>query len=93
MARAFLDCWRQIRRRRELVHIDETREELQLRNSLHEGHAWSCKMIDFANALSRISRIQIEVEALEMIVAFCGIGLAVSLLLASSGLDSSTGLF
>jgi hypothetical protein len=50
-------------------------------------------MVAVAKALSRISGTQVEVETLKTIVMFCGVGLTVSLLLASYGLDLSPGFF
>jgi hypothetical protein len=51
-------------------------------------------MAAIARALSRASGTQVDVETLEMIVVFCGVGLVVSLLLASGaahlGLAPST---
>jgi hypothetical protein len=50
-------------------------------------------MAAVAKALSRISGTQVEVETLKTIAMFCGVGLTVSLLLASYGLDLSPGFF
>jgi hypothetical protein len=50
-------------------------------------------MAAIARALSRVSGIQIDIEDIKPILIFCGIGLAVSLLLASYGLDLSAGFF
>jgi hypothetical protein len=50
-------------------------------------------MAAIAKALSRVSGTQVEVETLKTIVMFCGVGLTVSLLLASYGLDLSPGFF
>jgi hypothetical protein len=50
-------------------------------------------MAAIAKALTRISGTQVEVETLKTILMFCGVGLAVSLLLASYGLDLSPGFF
>jgi hypothetical protein len=50
-------------------------------------------MAAIAKALSHISGTQVEVETLKTIVMFCGVGLTVSLLLASYGLDLSPGFF
>jgi hypothetical protein len=51
-------------------------------------------MAAIARALSRASGTQVDVETLKMIVVFCGVGLVVSLLLASGaaylGLPPST---
>jgi hypothetical protein len=46
-----------------------------------------------ARVLSRASGTQVDVETLETIVTFCGVGLTVSLFLASCGLDLSPGFF
>jgi hypothetical protein len=51
-------------------------------------------MAAVARVLSRrFPATQTEVETLKTIVIFCGAGLVVSLLLAASGLDVSTGFF
>jgi hypothetical protein len=50
-------------------------------------------MATIAKALSRVSGTQVDVETLKTIVMFCGVGLTVSLLLASYGLDLSPGFF
>jgi hypothetical protein len=50
-------------------------------------------MAAIARALSRVSGIQIDIEDIKPILIFGGIGLAVSLLLASYGLDLSAGFF
>lgn len=46
-----------------------------------------------ARVFSRISGTEIEVETLKTIAIFCGVGLLVSLLVASYGLDLSAGFF
>jgi hypothetical protein len=46
-----------------------------------------------ARVLLRVSGTELEVETLKTIVIFCGIGLFMSLLLASYGLDLSAGFF
>ena len=46
-----------------------------------------------ARVLSRISGTDVEVEILKTIGIFCGLGLLVSLLVASYGLDLSAGFF
>ena len=43
--------------------------------------------------LSRVSRTDVDVETLKTIIMFCGVGLAVSLMCASYGLDLSPGFF
>jgi hypothetical protein len=40
--------------------------------------------LEIANALSRASATQVDVETLKTIVIFCGVGLVVSLLLAGA---------
>jgi hypothetical protein len=50
-------------------------------------------MIAIAKALSRFSGTQVDVETLKTIAMFCGVGLFVSLLMASYGLDMSLGFF
>jgi hypothetical protein len=46
-------------------------------------------MVAIARALSRASGTDIDVETLKTLVLFCGVGLAVSLLLAGLGVDLS----
>jgi hypothetical protein len=50
-------------------------------------------MAAFAKALSRISGTNVDIETLKTIIMFCGVGLTVSLMLMSYGLDLSAGLF
>jgi hypothetical protein len=50
-------------------------------------------MSAIARALSRASGAQVDVETVKTIFMFCAVGLTVSLLLASYGLDLSPGLF
>ena len=50
-------------------------------------------MIAIAKALSRVSGTEIDVEILKTFAMFCGVGLFVSLLLATYGLDLSPGFF
>jgi hypothetical protein len=50
-------------------------------------------MSAIARILSRASGLEIDVEILKTLVMFCGVGLTVSLMLASYGLDLSPGLF
>ena len=50
-------------------------------------------MAAIARVLSRASGIEIDVETLKTLVMFCGVGLTVSLMLASYGLDLSPGFF
>lgn len=50
-------------------------------------------MTAIARVLARVSGTQVDVETLKTIVMFCGVGLVVSLLVASYGLDLSPGLF
>ena len=46
-----------------------------------------------ARALSHISGIQVDIETLKTVAIFSGIGLSVSLIAASYGLDLSAGFF
>jgi hypothetical protein len=50
-------------------------------------------MVAIARALSRASGTNVDVETVKTLLMFCGAGLAVSLILASYGLDLSPGLF
>jgi hypothetical protein len=50
-------------------------------------------MAAIAKVLSRVSGTQIDVETLKTLAMFCGVGLTVSLLVASYGLDLSPGFF
>ena len=47
----------------------------------------------YRKSSSRVSGTQIDVETLKTLAMFCGVGLTVSLLLASYGLDLSPGFF
>jgi hypothetical protein len=48
-------------------------------------------MTALAKVLTRVSGIQVDVETLKTIAMFCGVGLTVSLLLASYGVDLNPG--
>jgi hypothetical protein len=50
-------------------------------------------MAAIAKVLTRASGTEIDVETLKTIMVFCGVGLTVSLLLASYGVDLSPGFF
>jgi len=50
-------------------------------------------MANIARVLSRASGTDVDVETLKTLVMFCGVGLFVSLLFASYGLDLSAGFF
>jgi hypothetical protein len=50
-------------------------------------------MAIIARVLSRASGTDVDVETLKTLVMFCGVGLFVSLLFASYGLDLSAGFF
>jgi Na+/H+ antiporter NhaA len=50
-------------------------------------------MAAIARVLSRASGTQADIEMLKAIAIFCGIGLTVSLFLATNGLDMSAGFF
>jgi hypothetical protein len=50
-------------------------------------------MAAIARALSRVTGTQTDVETIKTLAIFCGVGLTVSLILASYGLDLSAGFF
>lgn len=50
-------------------------------------------MIAIARALSRASGANVDADTLKTLLMFCGVGLTVSLILASYGLDLSPGFF
>jgi hypothetical protein len=50
-------------------------------------------MQTIAKALSRISGTSVDVETLKTIIIFCAIGLTVSLICMTYGLDLSPGFF
>ena len=50
-------------------------------------------MTVLAKVLTRVSGVDVDVETLKTIAMFCGVGLTVSLLLASYGVDLSPGFF
>jgi hypothetical protein len=50
-------------------------------------------MAAIASALSRASGTEVDVETLKTVVMFCAVGLTVSLVLATYGLDLSPGFF
>jgi hypothetical protein len=50
-------------------------------------------MAAIAKVLSRASGTNVDVETVKTIAMFCGVGLVVSLLLASYGVDLSPGFF
>jgi hypothetical protein len=50
-------------------------------------------MAAIAKVLSRVSGTEVDVETLRIIAMFCGVGLLLSLLLVSYGLDLSSGFF
>jgi hypothetical protein len=68
--------------------------ELMLRKpaSIAEAKLLRTQMA-IARMLSRASGTQIDIETLKTVVMFCGVGLALSLLLAAYGLDLSPGFF
>jgi hypothetical protein len=51
------------------------------------------QMAAAAKALSRILRTNVDVETLKTIIMFCGVGLTVSLMCLSYGIDLSPGFF
>jgi hypothetical protein len=50
-------------------------------------------MAAIAKALSRISGTSVDVETLKTIIIFCAVGLTVSLICLTYGLDLSPGFF
>jgi hypothetical protein len=50
-------------------------------------------MAAIARALSRATGTNVDVEIVKTVAMFCGVGLLVSLLMASYGLDLSAGFF
>jgi hypothetical protein len=50
-------------------------------------------MVAIVKAHSRMSGTRVEIETLKIIAIFCGVGLIVSLIAASYGLDLSAGFF
>jgi hypothetical protein len=46
-----------------------------------------------AKAISRTTGIEVDVETLKTVVMFCAVGLTVSMMCASYGLDLSPGFF
>jgi hypothetical protein len=45
------------------------------------------------NAVSKATKTRVDVQALKLIAIFCGVGLAVSLIVATYGLDLSWAFF
>jgi hypothetical protein len=58
-----------------------------------EVEIWRSPMTALVQALSRVSRAEIEIDPFTAVLLFCGAGLLVSLILASYGLDLSPGFF
>jgi hypothetical protein len=50
-------------------------------------------MAAFAKAFDRVWEVPFDIETLRPLVVFCGAGFAISLLVASYGLDLSPGFF
>ena len=50
-------------------------------------------MVVIARALSRASGTNVDVETIKTLIMFCGVGLTVSMMLASYGVDLSEGFF
>jgi hypothetical protein len=57
------------------------------------GEPWGSKMAAIAKLVSHVSGTEVEIEGLKTVAIFCGVGLFVSLLLATYGLDLSGGFF
>jgi len=62
-------------------------------NLILEIRIWRLQVAAITRVLSRISGTELGIEALKTIAIFCGVGLLVSLLVASYGLDLSAGFF
>lgn len=79
----------------DLVHMRSSPSRATTASSMPrlEALTWRRTMAAIARDLSRISRIDLDVETLKTLVIFCGVGLVVSLLFASYGLDLSVGFF
>ena len=58
-----------------------------------EAAIWRSAMATIARVLSRTSGTDVDVETIKTCIMFCGVGLTVSLMLASYGLDLSPGFF
>ena len=50
-------------------------------------------MATIARVLSRASGTDVDVETIKTLIMFCGVGLTVSMMLASYGVDLSAGFF
>jgi hypothetical protein len=50
-------------------------------------------MAALARTFARLTGAQIDVETLKTLAMFCGVGLTVSLMVASYGVDLSAGFF
>ena len=58
-----------------------------------EAEIWSSHMAAIARMLSRASGTEVDVKTLKTLIMFCGVGLTVSMMLASYGVDLSAGFF
>jgi hypothetical protein len=58
-----------------------------------EVELWRSQMAVIAKVISRPSETRLDVEALQNVAIFSGVGLAVSLFLMLRGLDLSAGFF
>ena len=66
---------------------------LTCRIAILEIKPWVSQMAAIVKLLSRSSGTQVDVETLITVAMFCAVGLFVSLLAASYGLDLGTGFF
>ncbi|HEX9469363.1 MAG TPA: hypothetical protein VF957_07455 [Bradyrhizobium sp.] len=57
------------------------------------GEPWGSKMAAIAKLVAQVSGTEVEIDGLKTVAIFCGVGLFVSLLLATYGLDLSGGFF
>ena len=79
----------------EPVHMPLIFAELMLRKpaSIVGAKLLRTQMAAIARMLSRASGTQVDIETLKTLAMFCGVGLTVSLLVASYGVDLSAGFF
>jgi hypothetical protein len=64
-----------------------------VRSASIEVEFWRSPMTALVQALSRLSGVETETDVFTIVAIFCGVGLFVSLTLATYGLDLSPGFF
>jgi hypothetical protein len=77
----------------DLVHTRVALSQLPMRNRPRHRGLGGSQMAAIAKVLSRASGTEVDVETVKTLVMFCGVGLMVSLLFATYGLDLSPGFF